>query len=389
MAAYCTIPFLIKYKYFWEGFMIGEWFTFGFIIIMLISIGIIWVCFNIKSAKELLFYCIAAIVAQHMVYSVGRAISLMFGIEPGMEFYLIIVGSFFVLYPLFYFVFVRRLKRDNTILLRGGYIITFTLFATFIVYILSLWTTMMEVLTIGSFIFDFFCCVLLLIIHFGMFELSKIEKQNEIMEHLLEVEKVKHTMSVENIELINMKCHDLKYQISSLKHLATNEAQKESIREIERATKIYDTSAKTGNETLDVLLSERSLQWDRYDINFTCIADGSKLAFMLSSDIYSLFGNALDNAIESVKMISDEEKRVIGLNIFSKGNYLIINLSNYYEHDLIFEDGLPTTTKSNNGYHGFGVRSIKYLVEKYEGTMSIVTENDVFKLNIIIPIKEK
>ncbi len=392
ISAYCAIPFIIQYKYFWDGFMVGDWFTFGFIIIMLVSLGIIWVCFKIKTVKELLFYCIAAIVVQHMVYSVGRAISRVLKIEPGLYFYIVIVATFFVIYTLFYFIFVRRLKKDNTAGVRSGYIIAFTFFAFFFVYILSLWTTTMEILTIGSFLFDFFCCVLLLFLHFGMFEWSKMEKENEIMKHLLHVEKEKHTMSVENIELINMKCHDLKYQISALKNITNTEKQKESINELERATKIYDTSVKTDNETLDVLLSERSLQWNKYNINFTCIADGSKLDFMQPSDIYSLFGNALDNAIESVKKIDDEEKRVISLNVFSKGNYAIINFSNYYEHELVFENGLPVTTKSKNGHHGYGMKSIKYLTEKYGGTMSIIAQselNDVFKLNIIIPIKKK
>ena len=388
ITSYCAVPFIIDYRYFSAMYMIGDWFTFGFIIIMLISVLIIWVCFEIKTIKELLFYYIAAIVVQHMVYSVARAICLVLDIQPSTIFYAIIVASFLVIYPSYYFIFVRRLKRDNTPILRGGYIVIFTFFSAFFVYILSLWTTRTETLTVGSFLFDIFCCVLLLVLHFGMFEWSKLEKQNEIMQHLLHAEKERHAISTENIELINMKCHDLKYQIASLKNMVNTSIQRESIEELEQATKIYDTSVKTGNDTLDVLLSERSLQWDKNDISFTCIADGSKLNFMLPSDIYSLFGNALDNAIESVKKLEDPEKRVISLYVSFSGNYVIINLSNYFEHELLYDDELPATTKQQDGYHGFGLKSIKYLVEKYKGTLSIVTKDNVFKLNIIIPNSE-
>ena len=65
---------------------------------------------------------------------------------------------------------------------------------------------------------------------------------------------------------------------------------------------------------------------------------------------------------------------------------MIINISNYYEHNIVFENGLPVTSKSNYIYHGYGMKGIKYLTEKYGGTMSILADNGIFKLNIIIPI---
>ncbi|MBW6471764.1 MAG: ATP-binding protein [Anaerolineaceae bacterium] len=384
-----AIPFIFPSVYFWEVFAIGNWFTFGFIAMMLLSLGVIWACFKISSIKELLFYATAAIVVQHMVYSIARSIRFAFHIESGLHYQIVIVAIFFIIYTLFYLIFVRRFQHDNIAGVRSGHIIAFMFFASFFVYIFGLWTGRNEPQTLGSYIFDLFCCVLLLLLHFGMFERSKLEKENEIMIHLLHLEKEKHTLSAENIEIINMKYHDLIYQISELKLSTNSDKQKETINELEMATTIYGTSVKTDNEALDVLLSERSLFWSKHNINFTCIADGSKLNFMSPSDTYSIFGNALDNAIESVKKIDDEEKRIISLKVISKGNYVIINISNYFEHEIVFENGLPVTTKSDNLYHGYGIKSIKYLTEKYGGTMSIQSENDIFKLNIIIPIKEE
>ena len=121
---------------------------------------------------------------------------------------------------------------------------------------------------------------------------------------LLHIEAEKHKISAENIAFINMKCHDLKYQIAAIKKISGGE-QAENIQELEKAVSVYDLSLKTGNETLDNLLFERSILWDKYHINFTCIADGSQLDFIIPSDIYSLFGNALDNAIESVRLIDE------------------------------------------------------------------------------------
>ncbi|MDF2524679.1 MAG: hypothetical protein K0R31_2320, partial [Clostridiales bacterium] len=53
--------------------------------------------------------------------------------------------------------------------------------------------------------------------------------------------------------------------------------------------------------------------------------------------------------------------------------------------DLIFEDGLPVTTNKDKDYHGFGMKSIKYLVDKYNGELSIKLNGDIFNINIVFP----
>ena len=56
-----------------------------------------------------------------------------------------------------------------------------------------------------------------------------------------------------------------------------------------------------------------------------------------------------------------------------------------FEHDK-----LPQTTKRDKAYHGYGMKSVKMLCDKYGGEMSIHTENSVFNLNILFPMhKEK
>ena len=51
-----------------------------------------------------------------------------------------------------------------------------------------------------------------------------------------------------------------------------------------------------------------------------------------------------------------------------------------------FEEGLPRTTKDVSNYHGFGIKSIKYIVEKYAGTVSVSVEQGIFDLKILFPI---
>jgi sensor histidine kinase regulating citrate/malate metabolism len=111
---------------------------------------------------------------------------------------------------------------------------------------------------------------------------------------------------------------------------------------------------------------------------------------MSDSDLYSLFGNAIDNAVEAVAKIDNPEKRTVNVIVKNTNHFISVMVENYYKGSLKYNsDGLPITTKENNGYHGFGVKSIKIIVDKYQGTCNIRTNNGIFSLAITFPEKEQ
>ena len=160
------------------------------------------------------------------------------------------------------------------------------------------------------------------------------------------------------------------------------------VREIEDIVTDFDASVRTGNEALDIIVTEKSRLCNRKKIKLCCMADGKKLSFMRSSDLYALFGNIIDNAIEAVSVL-DEDKRTISLSVSEKSGFIVINIYNRYDGELSFESGLPRTTKSDESMHGFGMKSVQATCEKYGGSMSIRTDKNVFNLNIIIPKTEE
>ena len=119
------------------------------------------------------------------------------------------------------------------------------------------------------------------------------------------------------------------------------------------------------------------------NIRFTCMADGCALSFMSAPDIYSLFGNAVDNAIEASRKVADTDRRIIGIVARRSGDMLSVNVYNYFEGELKFRGGLPVTTKSDAFAHGYGVRSISMITEKYGGDMSVVARDGIFNLNML------
>ena len=209
-----------------------------------------------------------------------------------------------------------------------------------------------------------------------------LEKEVEYLEHAIKQSKQQYEISKDTIEMINIKCHDIKYHIRSLAN--SKDIKESDLKELEESVKIYDSKFDTGNQLLNVLLMEKSLYCEQHNINFSCMIDGGNFEFMESGDLYCMFGNLIDNALEAVSKIKDKEKRIINLSARRKGNIIFIEEDNYFVGELVFKDGLPVTSKEDKNYHGFGTKSLRMIVRKYGGELSTTSENNIFHLSIIL-----
>lgn len=230
-------------------------------------------------------------------------------------------------------------------------------------------------------------CLMGLMLQFDLSKRNRAETDREILEQLLSLEQQKQVLTRESIDLINMKCHDLKYQIAALGQMDSSEQRRESIAQLQKSVMIYDDMIRTGNETLDLVLTEKSLLCRKYNISLSCMVDGKWLDFLSTADLYSLFGNALDNAIEAVSS-AEESHRVITLRAARQQKMLLIHMDNYCPAEPTFSDGLPVTTKEDEQYHGFGTRSIRYIVHRYGGELNMGWKDDRFDLDILFALPE-
>ena len=155
---------------------------------------------------------------------------------------------------------------------------------------------------------------------------------------------------------------------------------------MEDSIKIYESIVKSGNEVLDTILTEKSLYCKERGITVSCVADGSQMGFINTIDLYAILGNALDNAIEAVEKFKHEEKRQIDVLIYRQQQFLVMNIINPTKEKLVYEENLPRTTKADRYHHGFGLKSIQYMVKKYDGFLNISEEDGCFSLKILIPI---
>ena len=216
---------------------------------------------------------------------------------------------------------------------------------------------------------------------------SSMRKELETIQLLWHQQKGQYQLSKETIELINHKCHDLKHQVQAIRAVKDEKERETYLEKIEKSVQIYSAIVRTGNEILDTILTEKSLICENSGIHINCVADGSLLAFMNPVDLYTLFGNALDNAIEAVRKLESKEKRVIDIMLYERQSFLMLQIVNPMCGEVKFEDGLPLTTKAKNGYHGYGMKSMLHTIQKYEGHLTTEVKNGCFYFNVMLPLE--
>lgn len=229
--------------------------------------------------------------------------------------------------------------------------------------------------------FSVVCCVIVLLLASKSIVENELLQEVEYLKYAIRQSERQYQISKDTIELINVKCHDIKYKLNAF--AAQQNLSPEAVDDLRESISIYDARIETGNQLLNVLLSEKSLFCEQNGITLSCMMDGAKLDFMEIGDLYCLFGNIIDNALDAVKKIGKNERRVINLSVKTKDNLLLIQQENYFEGNLEFVDGLPITTKGDDSYHGFGTKSIKMIVKKYGGELTAYVTDDIFHLSII------
>jgi hypothetical protein len=379
------------------------WSSFVFLGLFAISIGSLFLIFQ-EPWMNLLFCAIAAYTTQHVAYDLSSLINVWTGFSDGLSspygeeligkingFSIIVdVDSIAITYWLMYIFYGSRIQKNEDLQVKRVSILAFSSIIVLIDIVLSFLATYSlneasKLWIILAYFYNLLSCCLAIFIQFQMATHSKTVKELDIVQNMLIQQQEQYQLQKENIDLINIKCHDLRHQLAAL-GAKEGTVDKDELKEIENTIKIYDASVKTGNEALDVILTEKSLLCEKNGIRLCCVADGESLSFMKPADIYSLFGNALENSIESTSKLPDMGDRNIDLTVKRIGNLISVHLDNRFWGDLTFENGVPKSSKGDKDYHGFGIRSMKYISKKYNGEFSINVSDHVFNLNVLLPI---
>lgn len=358
-------------------------------------------CYDEPIADLCLLWC-CGICAQHIANKTYPLIQNIFGINDTetlslfhknqeelqtwefLLYFAIIIGLLFLLAYIFrksnVLTSEKRTRRKVAILSIG-----FTVVINGIICVSRLYERESMALSINLKLFTISFCILIMSLAAGMFEQSKKDKDYLVIKELLHQEKIQFENTKTNMEAINTKVHDLKKIINKVE----DKLNEQDVESLKKALEFYDSTIQTGNDVLDVVLCEKSLLCRQSNIKFSCMADASKLDMLTPTQIYSIFGNIMDNAIRASKQLN-EDQRFISLTIKEQNEKIVIEETNFFKGTIkILEGNTIATSKADKAKHGFGLKSINYIVEKYQGKVELDIKNNCFDIIIVLPIKKE
>lgn len=380
------------------------YFTLLFFILYAVSLGAVALCFD-EDFFVLLFCSILAYTVQHFAYNIYSYIAEASGLQAsnvyeeqlgaasynGLTAFMEVAVYAVVYWFVWAFVY-RAVRLQEKLVIERRYLLPFVAVALFLDIVLTaivvygaqgeLSIAIRTVIFLYSLIAGGFSIAMMLL----MVGKGAAESELHLLERMWQQDKEMFAMRQSSVEVINLKAHDLKHQIRAFRR--TGAIDEQELAEIETAVDIYDNQVDSGNKALDVVLSEFMLACRRSGIRFVHFVDGACLSMLGDGEVYSLFGNALSNAIEAAKDVEAEE-RVIRLSVKRELSYVVIHTENPFASSrTLDEDGLPKTTKGDIDRHGFGMRSMRAMAEKHGGTLACAVQGNVFHLNILLPIND-
>ena len=188
-----------------------------------------------------------------------------------------------------------------------------------------------------------------------------------------------------NVEYINAKTHDLNHYLALIKD--GKNIPSSELEEVSESLSFMEAETNSGNESLDLVLTDRRLFCEKKGIELVVQTDGSALSGLNSIDIYTIFCNILDNAIEYVDSLQNKEDRIIRLGIRTFNKMTFIHEENPLSEHLTLDGGLPVTTKADLLLHGYGLKNVRNVVENHGGQVVLNTEGGKFCIDIYLPVE--
>lgn len=206
-----------------------------------------------------------------------------------------------------------------------------------------------------------------------------IKRENLFLNMKDEMEKQKYKEIIASVERNNVLIHDIKNHYVVISELERNRQYKELhqyITELDEGFGKVEPLAYTGNQVIDLVLSQKMMIAEQENISFELQTAPVLKIKLKERELCSIFGNLLDNAIESCKKMEDE--KWIKVKIERKNQLFFIEIANSINQEPYRKGNVFLSTKKDKNIHGYGIKSVQRIVAEYEGAISIDTRNKSF-----------
>ena len=264
------------------------------------------------------------------------------------------------------------------------------MFNTSILYI-----RLAEYKTISNFYLIYFFAFIVLyfvFLFFMIFKMESIAKENE-SNALINLENQLKKDYEENIKVmieeLRMLKHDYRFHLQTLRAMLDNHLYESAVDYfngikdgVEDFTKGYIEKYPATSTTL----IKMSKQAREENIDFNIELQGKLDISIYDGDLNIVLSNVLENAFQAVRKIENKKRR-ISLELLLHKSCNIIIIENTYQGKVVMEKGKLCTVKKDKKKHGFGLKSVESIMNKYDGTLDIEVTEELFSAILSFPKK--
>jgi sensor histidine kinase regulating citrate/malate metabolism len=140
------------------------------------------------------------------------------------------------------------------------------------------------------------------------------------------------------------------------------------------------------NNTVNLILSYYACKAETCNITLTIDAQIRQDLSIVETELCALLSNGLENAFNACTQVEDERARTVQFKCKVQKEKLVIYIENSFTGIVIEENGLPKSTQPD---HGYGIKSMVMIIDKYSGCYSYTAEDGIFKLSIVLPLMKE
>ncbi|MGM0216038.1 GHKL domain-containing protein [Enterococcus sp. AZ109] len=203
---------------------------------------------------------------------------------------------------------------------------------------------------------------------------EKLEKQQA----LWQIRAGYYSLLEQTQQQVRYLRHDMANHLHTMDVL-DNDGMRAYLRELLASPVMTGNLRVCDNDIVNAIITSKTIRLEEEGIQTEIEVDIPKKLAMADIDLCALFANALDNAIEACGKLPIDQRFIRMSTVADKG-LLMLRLENPAAKAPITKDGQIVTSKKNQAAHGFGLASIRDVVEKYDGTMETDYREGIFLL---------
>ena len=230
-------------------------------------------------------------------------------------------------------------------------------------------------------------CILVCFIGYFIFRLRRVQQEQEHIALENKLLRMNYQAAEDSYEANAKLYHDMRNHFSLLQtYLAEGKVEEaqEYLQKLGSKSHNYSVERWTGVDAIDYILSQKVERAKQNSIDITVQAEYPKECSIDPVDLCTILTNLFDNAIEACMKQPAGADRRIALTIRRIHQFVIIKIVNSSDVEPTTKSGSLVTSKKDGKHHGWGMKSVKSAVEKYNGTVEFGYKDGTFSVIVMM-----